>query len=121
MNSLLTISLTGLRFFAYHGLYEEEKKTGNQFEIDLMVSYVPSSGTITDISDTINYVSLYELLKKEMQQPRGLLETLAMEIAEKIHHDFPMVKRIEFSIVKTQPPIIQFTGKVGVKYVKEFE
>jgi 7,8-dihydroneopterin aldolase/epimerase/oxygenase len=121
MNSILTISLTNLRFFAYHGLYEEEKKTGNQFDLELFVSYIPPSGTITDISDTINYVSLYELLKKEMQQPRGLLETLAMEIADKIHHDFPMIKRIELSVVKTQPPIAQFAGKVGVKYVKEFE
>ena len=120
MSGILTISLTGLRFFAYHGLYEEEKKTGNQFEIELFVYYVPSSGIVTDISDTINYVSLYDLLKKEMQQPRGLLETLAMEIAEKIHHDFPMVKKVELSIVKAQPPIAKFVGKVGVKYSKEY-
>jgi 7,8-dihydroneopterin aldolase/epimerase/oxygenase len=120
MNSLLTISLTNLRFFAYHGLYAEEKKTGNQFEINLTVSYTPTQGIITDISDTINYVSLYELLKKEMQQPRGLLETLAMEISEKIHAGFPLIKEIEISIAKTQPPIAGFVGEVGVRLSKQY-
>ena len=120
MSAVLTISLTHLRFFAYHGLYAEEKKTGNQFEINLTVSYTPSSEIITDISETINYVSLYELLKTEMQQPRGLLETLAMEIAEKIHTGFLLVKEIEISIAKTQPPIERFTGEVGVRFRKTF-
>lgn len=120
MSSILTISLTQLRFFAYHGVYAEEKKTGNQFEVDLVVSYIPSSGIITDISDTINYVSLYELVKKEMQQPRGLLETLVMEITEKIHLQYPVVKKIELSIIKSQPPIVGFTGKTGIRFSKEY-
>src|SRR5262245_45178755 len=120
MSALLTISLTKLRFFAYHGLYAEEKKTGNQFEVNLSVSYTPSQGTITDLSDTINYVSLYELLKKEMQQPRDLLETLAMQVAEKIHLQFPQVKTIDFSITKLQAPIVGFTGEVGVQFQKSY-
>ena len=39
MAGWMTIELKGLRFFAEHGMYVEERKVGNQFEIDLEVSY----------------------------------------------------------------------------------
>ncbi|MEO7393674.1 MAG: dihydroneopterin aldolase [Chitinophagaceae bacterium] len=120
MHGHLTISLSNLRFFAYHGLYAEEKKIGNEFEVSLNVSYSPSAETITDISDTINYSQLYELLKLEMQQPRHLLETFVLEVTEKIHVSFRQIKKVEISITKLHPPITKFTGTVGVKYSKEY-
>ena len=120
MNSNLTIELKGLRFLAFHGLYAGERKTGNEFEINLSVSYQPSSGTITAVSDTVNYSTLYTVLKTEMQKPRQLLETLVMELAEVIHGSFPQVKKIEISITKLHVPIAKFTGTAGVRYLKEY-
>ncbi len=120
MPGLITIELKQLRFRAYHGLYAEEKKTGNDFEISLAVSYQPASGTITGISDTINYAALYALLKTEMQNPRHLLETLVMELAEIFHKTFPRVKKIDISVTKLQVPVAGFTGTAGVRLVKEF-
>lgn len=120
MTGLITIELKHLRFLAYHGLYAEERKTGNEFEINLSVSYQPSSGTITGIADTVNYSQLYKLLKSEMQNPRHLLETLVMELAEVIHGSFPQIKKIEISITKLQVPISKFTGTAGVRYAKEY-
>ena len=120
MPELLTISLSQLRFFAKHGLYAEEKKTGNEFEVNLAVSYHPTTGTVEDISGIINYVQLYELLKTEMQQPRDLLETFLIEVTEKIHHSFLQVKKINISITKLHPPVAKFTGTVGVQYCREY-
>lgn len=120
MPGLIIIELKKLRFLAFHGLYAEERKTGNEFEINLLVSYQPSSGTITGISDTINYSELYELLKLEMQKPRHLLETFLMEVAEIIHASYLQIKKIEISITKMQVPIAKFTGTAGVTYSKEY-
>ncbi len=120
MSGVITIELKQLRFLAYHGLYAGERKTGNEFEINLSVAYQPSSGTITGITDTVNYSTLYTLLKTEMQKPRHLLETLVMELAEVIHVSFPQVKKIEISITKLHVPIAKFTGTAGVKYQKEY-
>ena len=120
MPGLLTISLNELHFFAYHGLYAEERKTGNEFEVNLAVSYQPSVKVITSIADTVNYASLYELLKVEMQQPRHLLETFLMEVTDSIHSSFLQIKSIEISITKLHPPIAKFTGTVGVKYSKSY-
>ena len=117
---MITIELKQLRFLAYHGLYAEERKTGNEFEINLSVSFQPASGTITGIGDTVNYSSLYTLLKSEMQKPRHLLETLMMEVAEVIHLSFPQIKKIEISITKLHVPIAKFTGTAGVKYQKDY-
>jgi len=119
MAKLITIELKQLRFFAYHGLYAEERKTGNEFSVDLSVSYLPV-GSITDISETVNYVRLYDVLKKEMQNPRHLLETFVMEMTEIIHSHFTQIKRVEIRITKLQPPIAEFTGQVSVTYSKDF-
>jgi dihydroneopterin aldolase len=121
MPDLLTIELKQLLFFANHGLFAEERKTGNEFEVNLLVSYQPSSGTITDISDTVNYVQLYNLLKTEMQKPRNLLETFVMEVTELIHSSFQKIRKVEISITKLHPPIAKFTGTVGVTYSKEYQ
>jgi len=104
----MTIELKELRFYAFHGLYGEEKKTGNEFEVSLCVDFSPVETVITNI------------VKKEMQKPRALLETLAMEIVESIHVSFPQINKADISIKKLHPPIIQFTGSVGVRYQKEF-
>ncbi len=120
MAELITVELKQLHFFAYHGLYAEERKTGNEFEVNLFVSYLPASGMITGISDTVNYVQLYELLKSEMQKPRDLLETFVMEVSEIIHLSFPKIKKIEMAVTKLHPPIPGFTGTVGVKYCKDY-
>jgi dihydroneopterin aldolase len=120
MPGLITIELKHLIFLAYHGLYAEEKKTGNEFEINLSVSYQPSSGTISGISDTVNYAELFGLLKIEMQKPRQLLETFLMEVAEIIHASFPQIMKIEISITKLYVPIAKFNGTAGVKYQKDY-
>lgn len=119
MAAVMTIQLNQLRFFAKHGLYAEELKTGNEFEVNLSVGHIPAEDIITDISATVNYVKLYELVKSRMQQPSALLETVAMEITEAIFAAFPGVKKTELSITKLHPPIAGFTGNVGIKYCKE--
>src|SRR5258705_11880685 len=97
MNGWVTVELRQLHFFAYHGLFPEEQKTGNDFEVNLSVSYEPVGGVISGIGDTINYVELYDLVKVEMQRTTPLIETLAMRITTLIHEKFPHVKKTEIS------------------------
>jgi 7,8-dihydroneopterin aldolase/epimerase/oxygenase len=120
MEEMLTISLHDLKFFAYHGLYPEERKTGNEFKMHLSVSFPAISNHITRLEDTINYASLYELVTEEMTRPRDLLETFVMELAEKIHQQYPMVKSVDLRIEKLHLPIPRFTGHVSVAYSRSF-
>ncbi len=117
---MITVSLKNTRFIAHHGLYEEEGKTGNEFDIDLSVWYKPGKKKIKGIGDTIDYVRLHKLVKDEMDKPHKLLETLAIEISRKIKAEFLHIREIEIVIRKVNPPILNFTGSVAVTYRKQF-
>jgi dihydroneopterin aldolase len=116
----LGIKINSARFFAHHGLYEEERKVANEFVVDLEVLFQPGEGVITKMEETINYIRLYEIVKKQMLQPTDLIETLAMQIAEIIHDTYSRVNKISIVITKRYPPVINFSGNVAVHYIKEY-
>lgn len=113
---MLSIYLHNVIFFAYHGLYEEEKTKGGEFEVNLTVQYRPHASTIVALDDTINYVSLFNLVKARMSRPTELLETIAMDICHEIMGKFTLAEAVYFSIKKLRPPIHDFTGSVGVSF-----
>ncbi|MCU7551466.1 dihydroneopterin aldolase [Chitinophagaceae bacterium LB-8] len=121
MAGWMTVELKGLRFFAEHGMYAEEKKVGNEFEVDVIVNYKAPKKTISSIEETVNYVEIYRILEEEFKVRKLLLETLAMQICDKIQHVFPDIRNISISIKKINPPITNFTGYVGITYTKEFK
>ena len=115
-----TIELRSLWFFSFHGLYEEEKKVGGEFIVDVFAKFPTGKNNISSIDETINYAALYAIVKTEMNQPRELLEILAQSIAEKIHTQYVSLKEIEIRIEKKNPPITGFVGSVAVRYHKSY-
>jgi len=116
---MFTIHLNKLEFFAHHGLHDEEAITGTNFEIDVAVTF-DATERITSIHQTINYADVYAVIKKHMQHPVALLETLAENITLEIYSLDNRIKSINISINKLHPPIKNFTGNVGVTYLKHF-
>lgn len=114
------IELRGLQFYSFHGLYEEEKKTGGEFVIDALIKINSSHDEVSSIEETVNYAEVFRIIKKEMKEPRELLETLTQSIAEKIHSEFPVIKEIEVRVEKKAPPIVGFTGTVAATYRNTF-
>jgi dihydroneopterin aldolase len=120
MKDLITISLNNVRFRAFHGMFPEERQKGNDFVVNMQVTYMPASGTIQSLDDTIDYASLFEIINSTMQKPVDLLETLAQTIAHNIHERFPQTTEVTVSVDKLNPPIDRFSGSVGVKYSKQY-
>ena len=120
MSAVITIILDDLIFYAFHGLYAEEKKIGNQFKVKLIVNYIPVVDLITNIKDTVNYVQLYEIIKEANSKPTELLETWVMEVAKTIHNTFASIKYISLSITKLHPPIPGFEGNISVQYSQDY-
>jgi dihydroneopterin aldolase len=101
---MIKVALHEVKFFAYHGFYPEEQILGNHFLVNAEVEF--KSKTIADeISNTVNYETLYQILSEEMQQPRKLLESLVQEMVEKIKAGFPFLETIKVSIKKMNPPL----------------
>ena len=113
---MLTIQLRSLSFYAYHGIYEEEKILGAEYEVDVSVTHQEKRIPVLHISETINYVSIYELVKKHMSEPRPLLETVATTLAQDVFNSFTEVEQLSITIVKKHPPIVAFQGSVAVTY-----
>ena len=118
MSASFKIDLIGLRFFGEHGMYQEELKVGNEFEIDVSLQCKAPKKIITEIDQTVNYVEVYRIVQEEFAIRRILLETCAMEIAHKIQEQFPDVEKVSIVIRKLNPPITNFSGSVSVTYSK---
>jgi dihydroneopterin aldolase len=111
-----TIELKNLRFFALHGMYHEEQKTGTEFAVNITLVCKPANEKIISISETINYVAVYSIVQEIFREQKKLLELCAQEIADVLEASFPIVERLVISIHKLHPPITGFTGEVGVVY-----
>lgn len=111
---MLSIHLHNVIIHAYHGVFAEEKVLGNDFLIDVTVTYQPSKYPITSLKDTIDYVAVYELVQKRMRIATPLLETVASEIALEILAQFSLSETVDISIQKQHPPIPAFQGSTGV-------
>lgn len=64
------IELRRMTFYAYHGVAPQETRVGNTFIVDLILT-APLENAVwsDDLSDTINYATVYETVKAEMAIP----------------------------------------------------
>jgi len=100
------LSLNGMRFYAYHGLYEQENREGQYYEVDLQLSLDLSRVCSTDsLEDGIDYSKVYETVRKEMETPSHLIEHVAERICQSVKRDFPKVKDVTIRLRKPHPPI----------------
>jgi len=100
------IVLEGLEFHAYHGVYPHERDSGNWFEVDIEVSTDFSKAALTDeLNGTVNYETLFRIIKEEMEVPSKLLETVAEKIVNKVLAEIRQVEGVSLTISKLNPPI----------------
>ena len=116
---MITIELKDLQFFSFHGLHEAERILGNNFAVNVSVT-ITAQNSISNLDQSVDYVLLYEIVKKRMEIPTALLETLVQEMSAQIHSTFVNATAINISIDKIFPPISGFQGTVGVSFTEEF-
>ena len=119
MPATMTIELKGLRFFAQHGWHPEESLLQNEFEVSIIATFLPADN-IRYIEDTLDYTNLYDIAKTVFAETEPLLETVAQKIVAAIEAEYRQIERIQITITKLQPPIVSFTGTVGITYTKDF-
>ena len=110
------ILLEGMEFFAYHGVYQEEREKDQNFSIDLEIDTDYSKACYSDkLEDAIDYVEIYELVKAEMEIPSSLLENVAQRIIDSIRENFEQIEFIKVKITKLQPPISGKLKGIGIE------
>ena len=110
------ISLRNVRFHAFHGVMPQERRVGGDFLVNLRVGYPLEQAMQSDeVSDTLNYAALYEVVKTEMMQPSNLLEHVAGHIADAVVKRFPQVTSIDLDLTKQNPPMGADCDGAGVE------
>jgi 7,8-dihydroneopterin aldolase/epimerase/oxygenase len=100
------IYLEGIEIIAFHGVYEQERKLGNTFLIDLKIKTDIEKSAISDnLNDTVDYAVLYNIIKTEMEIPSKLIENVVTRIVNKISNQFSEILEIDIKIAKNNPPI----------------
>ena len=100
------IYLRDIRFHAFHGVTPIEKEVGSDFTVSVRVAVDVSAAVEHDNVDvTLNYASLYEVIKREMMIPSNLIEHVAARIGKAIFETFPQVETLDISLMKINPPM----------------
>ena len=110
------IHLQGVKLYAFHGVDPQETAVGAYFIIDLKLKTDFSRASQTDdLTGTVSYADIYQVLKDEMQVPSKLLEHVCQRIAERIFHDFPTIEELDIKLFKENPPMGAQAEQVGVE------
>jgi dihydroneopterin aldolase len=114
-------ALNDLEFYAFHGLYPEEKLAGGKFSVDVLVEQdVDDKASMRRLTEVVNYEQLFAIVKKEMDKPRDLLETVARSILDEIGSRVKGLRSAEVSITKFNPGGLFKSGKARITLVQQF-
>lgn len=101
-----TIALENMEFFAYHGHFAEEQLIGTRFLVNFQFESDTEEAEISDdLHKTINYQSVYQLIKKEMEIQSKLLENVALRILTTVCEAYPSIRWAKVKVSKMNPPV----------------
>lgn len=100
------IVLRGLRAHGYHGVYPQERSTGQPFVVDVVLGLdLAGAGRSDDVADTVHYGELaQQVVAVVTGEPVNLLETLAARVAE-LCLTYPSVEEVEVTVHKPEAPV----------------
>jgi len=100
------IFLEDVRVYAHHGCMEAETVIGSDYRVDLWVEGDLSYSAISDdLTDTVDYVHLNNVIKEEMAIPSKLLEHVVQRILKRVMQEAPMVDQCGVRVAKINPPV----------------
>lgn len=107
-----TIKIDRLKVFAYIGVMHSEKVLGNHFEVTTVMNIdIPDDKAGNDdITSTVNYSRVVEIIQDVMKQSCDLLETAALRIAREVFKlgdtgtDYTVLN-VTVTVTKLNPPI----------------
>ena len=101
-----TITLSGLRFYAYHGAEPQEAIVGSWYTVSVeMKTDATLAVQSDDLSGTINYAKVTEIIKQQMEIRSALLEHVAGRIANSLLTQFTSINSLTLTVCKEHPPV----------------
>lgn len=100
------IELRGLKVRGNHGVFEHERRDGQDFVVDITAWLDLSAAAATDdLADTLDYGALAQRAADIVAgPPRNLIETVSAEIADDLMSD-ARLQEVEVVVHKPSAPI----------------
>ena len=117
------IRIKGLRIYARHGVFEEERKLGQSFIVDAVLNTrLQEAGEKDDLNLSTDYGAVCEKITQVMTEETCLLiEAAAERTAREILLSFPAVESLELTLHKPQAPIpLPFEDAAGFGITRIF-
>lgn len=113
------ITLTGLRAYAHHGVFDNERRDGQEFMIDVVARLdLRSAGSDDELASTVHYGVLAEQVVAAVEaDPVDLIETVAERVAAVVL-SHGAVWQTEVTVHKPQAPITVPFADVSVTIVR---
>ena len=103
---MAVISINDMRFYAHHGCFDQERVIGTHFRVDMALQTDTSKAEVSDnIADTVNYLEVYRVVRREMERPSNLLEHVARRVGEAVRAEFLAVEKVTVKVYKLNPPL----------------
>ena len=113
-----TINVSGIRCYSYHGCHEEEARIGGAYVVDIKIETDFEGAAMTDdLTQTIDYVEVYEIVKQQMAIRSKLIEHVAKRICNALLNQIKSIQHVEVKLTKLHPPIVGDVELVSVIYL----
>jgi dihydroneopterin aldolase len=109
------LTLTGVRAIGHHGVFDHERRDGQEFLVDLAIATdFAAAAASDDLGSTIHYGVLAEQVVAAIERdPVDLIETLAERIADLVL-EHPAAASVTVTVHKPHAPITVPFGDVAV-------
>ncbi|MDR7110931.1 dihydroneopterin aldolase [Microbacterium trichothecenolyticum] len=106
MDFIDEITLTGVRAYGYHGVFEDERREGQEFVVDVTLYLSTTEAAETDdVADTVHYGEVAERIVELVGgEPLNLIEGVAARIADDLL-TYDLVRMVAVTVHKPQAPI----------------
>jgi dihydroneopterin aldolase len=113
------IILHGIQFYAYHGVYDEERRLGQRFLVDVELHLdVSAAASRDDVSSAVDYSLVHAaVVEIGTGQQVKLLETLASRIASVLLDRFP-IRGVTVRATKPAPALAGILSGVSVEVTR---
>lgn len=101
------ITLTGVRAYGYHGVFEAERREGQEFVVDVTLFLNTAAAAASDdVADTVHYGEVAERIVELVGgEPLNLIEALAARIADDLLITHEIVRMVAVTVHKPHAPI----------------
>ena len=121
----LTIQVEGINVYGTHGVYEQEKKKGQEFRIDLQIELRENILNFENyksesFDNSVNYENLVnEVINVSDNNSFDLIETFAYEILNNLRK-YNNISKATVTIHKPNSPLKELVEDISVTVSEEF-